>query len=137
MADGSVSELNNLPHTRMLCLNGIDGSEVTNTPQAFLPKTGIDWDKFCGSGSQYDIMFFQLRNSGIVFQRMNSLLIDPNNGQDIRRPSFYGGGIILYGMEHNETNYILALNAEQFGSTTGRNNWDQDTIITETELYFE
>lgn len=137
MADGSVSELNNLPHTRMLCLNGIDGSEVTDTPQAFLPKTSNDWDKFCGIGSQYDIMFFQLRNSGIVFQRMNSLLIDPNNGQDIRLPSFYGGGIILYGMEHNGTNYILAVNSEQFGSTTGRNNWDQYTIITETKLYFE
>lgn len=137
MADGSVLELNNLPHTRMLCLNGIDGSEVTDTPQAFLPKTGIEWDKFCGGGSQYDIMFFQLRNSGIVFQRMNSLLIDPNNGQNIRWPCFYGGGIILYGMEHNGTNYILAVNEEQFGVTTGRIGWDQDTIITETELYFE
>lgn len=137
MADGSVSELNNLPHTRMLCLNGIDGSEVTDTPQAFLPKTGNDWNKFCGGGSQNDTMFFQLRNSGIVFQRMNSLFINQNNGQDIIRPSFYGGGIILYGMEHNGTNYILAVNAEQFGVTTGRVGWDQDTIITETELYFE
>lgn len=137
MADGSVSELNNLPHTRMLCLTGIDGSEVTDTPQAFLPKTGNDWGKFCGSGSQDDTMFFQLFNSGIVFQRMNSLLIDPHNGQDIRLPCFYGGGIILYGMEHNGANYILAVNAEQFGLTTGRVEWDQDTIITETELYFE
>lgn len=137
MADGSVLELNNLPHTRMLCLNGIDGSEVTDTPQAFLPKTGNDWDKFRGDGLQHDIMFFQLRNSGIVFQRMNSLLIDPDNGQNIRRPSFYGGGIILYGMEHDGVNYILAVNAEQFGVTTGRVRWDQDTIITETELYFE
>ena len=51
MADGSVLELNNLPHTRMLCLNGIDGSEVTDIPQAFLPKTSNDWDKFCGGGS--------------------------------------------------------------------------------------
>ena len=137
MADGSVSELNNLPHTRMLCLNGIDGSEVTDTPQAFLPKTGDDWDKFCGSGSQNDTMFFQLRNSGIVFQRMNSLLRDPYNGYDIRWPCFYGGGIILYGMEHNGINYILAANVEQFGVTAGREYWYQDTIITETELYFE
>ena len=137
MADGSVSELNDLPNTRMLCLNGIDGSEVTNTPKAFMLKTDNDWDKFCGYRLYNDMLFFQLRNSGIVFQRMNSLLKNPNNGQDIRLPSFYGGGIILYGMKRLGIHYILAVNAEQFGSTTGRHNWDRDTIITKTELYFE
>lgn len=137
MADGSVSELNNLPHTRILCLNGIDGSEVTDTPQAFLPKTDDDWNNFCGGGSQDDIMFFQLRNSGIVFQRMNSLLKNPYNGQDIKQAYFYGDGIILYGMEHNGVNYILAVNAEQFGLTINRLGWNEDTIITGTELYFE
>lgn len=137
MADGSVSELNDLPNTRMLCLNGIDGSEVTNTPQAFMLKTDDDWYKFRGDSPYNSVEFFQLRNSGIVFQRMNSLLKNLNNGHDIRRPSFYGGGIILYGMERLGKHYILAVNAEQFGSTTGRNDWDQNTIITKTELYFE
>lgn len=137
MADGSVPELNDLSDTRMLCLNGIDGSEVTNTPKAFMPKTINDWYTFCGSHSYNDISFFQLRNSGIVFQRMNSLLKNPNNSQDIIQASFYGGGIILYGMERFGQHFILAVNAEQFGSTTGRHNWDQDTIFTKTELYFE
>nr|DAI85089.1 MAG TPA: hypothetical protein [Caudoviricetes sp.] len=58
MADGSVSELNDLPNTRMLCLNGIDGSEVTNTPQAFMLKTDDDWYKFRGDGPYNDILFF-------------------------------------------------------------------------------
>lgn len=137
MADGSVSELNDLPNTRMLCLNGINGSEVTNTPKAFTVRTDDDWAKFCGLRPYSDIEFFQLRNSGIVFQRMNTLLESPNNGQLAWQPSFYGGGIILYGMAHSGINYILAVNAEQFGSTTGRRYWDQNTIITRTELYFE
>lgn len=135
MADGSVSEFNDM--TRMICLNGILGSEVTNTPQAFSPKTKNDWEIFRGDDIHESLVFFQLKYTGIVFQRMNSLLIHKNFGQDFRCPSFYGGGVILYGMEHLGTPYILAVNADQFGVETGRTEWDPNTTMTKTILYFD
>lgn len=141
MADGSLKSLSELKNTTIKCCAGADEPTFSKIPQAYY-ITQEEYNELMGNDSDQDLCFFQMFNSGTVFQRINRYWFDYSGsetsedriGRFMAYDAINNKMLVAWPTEQNGSYYIVFVNTDS--PLQSYKGWWSNTVIISKNVEF-